>query len=159
MLLGNGLSFFCSLILNPWSCLRSLDRCLCWCLCVCLCFSAPPPTTNNDQICPHQSTHIFADRHPRASHRIDPHHFVGAPTKPLRSYGSRGSMGPTYPYPPDQLYSIPGIHHSYVVQIHSSHSMKYSVCTNMVLYCGFYRIDKTCIALCVYSMLYVHLCV
>lgn len=34
----------------------------------------------------------------------------GAPTKPLRSYGgSRGSMGPSYPYPPDQLYSIPGI--------------------------------------------------
>lgn len=32
---------------------------------------------------------------------------VGPPAKPLRSYGSRGSMGPQYPY--DQLYSIPGI--------------------------------------------------
>ncbi|XP_037915678.1 uncharacterized protein LOC119654382 isoform X3 [Hermetia illucens] len=32
---------------------------------------------------------------------------VGAPAKPLRSYGSRGSMGPPFPYPPDQLYSIP----------------------------------------------------
>lgn len=32
---------------------------------------------------------------------------AGPPAKPLRSYGSRGSMGPQYPY--DQLYSIPGI--------------------------------------------------
>ncbi|XP_055694362.1 uncharacterized protein LOC129796454 isoform X5 [Lutzomyia longipalpis] len=32
---------------------------------------------------------------------------VGVPAKPLRSYGSRGSMGPAFPYPPDQLYSIP----------------------------------------------------
>ncbi|XP_055846008.1 uncharacterized protein LOC129911982 isoform X5 [Episyrphus balteatus] len=32
---------------------------------------------------------------------------VGAPAKPLRSYGSRGSMGPPFSYPPDQLYSIP----------------------------------------------------
>ncbi|GAB0099546.1 hypothetical protein DMENIID0001_154210 [Sergentomyia squamirostris] len=33
---------------------------------------------------------------------------IGVPAKPLRSYGSRGSMGPgAFPYPPDQLYSIP----------------------------------------------------
>ncbi|XP_037039089.1 uncharacterized protein LOC119076436 isoform X4 [Bradysia coprophila] len=31
---------------------------------------------------------------------------VGAPAKPLRS-GSRGGIGPSYPYPSDQLYSIP----------------------------------------------------
>ncbi|CAO1382613.1 unnamed protein product [Diamesa hyperborea] len=32
---------------------------------------------------------------------------IGVPAKPLRSYGSRGSMGPQFPYPQDQLYSIP----------------------------------------------------
>lgn len=30
------------------------------------------------------------------------------PAKPIRSYGSRGSLGPQYPYTQDQLYSIPG---------------------------------------------------
>ncbi|XP_063696322.1 uncharacterized protein LOC134827553 isoform X5 [Culicoides brevitarsis] len=32
---------------------------------------------------------------------------VGMPAKPIRSYGSRGSLGPQYPYTQDQLYSIP----------------------------------------------------
>ncbi|XP_037931670.1 coiled-coil domain-containing protein CG32809-like [Teleopsis dalmanni] len=32
---------------------------------------------------------------------------IGAPVKPLRSHSSRGSMEPLFPYPPDQLYSIP----------------------------------------------------
>lgn len=33
---------------------------------------------------------------------------LGMPAKPIRSYGSRGSLGPQYPYTQDQLYSIPG---------------------------------------------------
>ncbi|XP_065082475.1 coiled-coil domain-containing protein AGAP005037 isoform X5 [Ochlerotatus camptorhynchus] len=33
---------------------------------------------------------------------------TGLPTKPIRSYGSKGSIGPSsFPYSPDQLYSIP----------------------------------------------------
>lgn len=33
---------------------------------------------------------------------------IGTPLKPLRTPNSRGSMEPLFPYPPDQLYSIPG---------------------------------------------------
>ncbi|KAL7038528.1 hypothetical protein ACKWTF_009600 [Chironomus riparius] len=32
---------------------------------------------------------------------------IGVPAKPIRSYGSRGNMAPQFPYPTDQLYSIP----------------------------------------------------
>ncbi|XP_070499918.1 myb-like protein P isoform X5 [Chironomus tepperi] len=32
---------------------------------------------------------------------------IGVPAKPMRSYGSRGNMAPQFPYPTDQLYSIP----------------------------------------------------
>ncbi|XP_013101067.1 coiled-coil domain-containing protein CG32809 isoform X2 [Stomoxys calcitrans] len=32
---------------------------------------------------------------------------MGTPLKPLRTPNSRGSMEPLFPYPPDQLYSIP----------------------------------------------------
>ncbi|XP_062544828.1 coiled-coil domain-containing protein AGAP005037 isoform X2 [Armigeres subalbatus] len=32
---------------------------------------------------------------------------TGLPSKPIRSYGSKGSIGPSFPYSPDQLYSIP----------------------------------------------------
>ncbi|XP_021699858.1 coiled-coil domain-containing protein AGAP005037 isoform X4 [Aedes aegypti] len=32
---------------------------------------------------------------------------TGLPSKPIRSYGSKGSIGPSFQYSPDQLYSIP----------------------------------------------------
>ncbi|XP_031635781.1 uncharacterized protein LOC116348799 isoform X4 [Contarinia nasturtii] len=44
---------------------------------------------------------------PRGMYSDRNKNIIGPPVKPLRSYGSRGSMNAQYPYSQDQLYSIP----------------------------------------------------